>query len=74
MSATKNRIALQFHTMRALWNFAQVIDCKTIEIHSREVKLICDCSNEEIQLALTKYEARILEGTQATAPHFPQKS
>lgn len=49
--------------MRLLWNFGKVINCKNIEINSGDKKLVCDCTEAEIDLAITKYGAKILEGT-----------
>jgi len=62
MSKKQNSISLQFPDMRLLWQFAQTLTSKSIEINTHTNMLICDCSTEEITLATTQYRARILEG------------
>lgn len=57
-----NSIAFQFPDMRLLWNFAQQLTCKSIDINTNTKTLICDCTEAEINLALTQYRATILEG------------
>lgn len=62
MSTKQDSISLQFPDMRLLWQFAQKLACKSIEINTRTFILNCDCSSEEITVATTQYKARILEG------------
>jgi hypothetical protein len=59
---TNNKIALQFPDMYLLWKFAQKLTCRSIEINPPTKTLLCDCSEEEIHVAITAYSAKILEG------------
>lgn len=61
MNAKQKQVYLQFSDMRLLWQFAQQLKGKTIEIHTGTQTLLCDCSAEEIRLALTKYGAKCFE-------------
>jgi hypothetical protein len=58
----KNRISLQFNDAHSLWLFAQQLSSKSLEIMPANRILQCECSESEINLALSKYGARILEG------------
>jgi hypothetical protein len=58
----KNRISLQFNDVQMLWAFAQQLTSKSLEIMPINKVLVCECSESEINLALSKYGARILEG------------
>lgn len=63
MSTQKKGIMLQFPTLSLLWHFAKELQSKNIHINTLERVLICDCSDDEINLALTAFKARIMEGT-----------
>lgn len=63
MVSLQKGIVLQFPDMQLLWQFAQTLACKSIEINTRAYIVICDCTELEINLALTNYRAKILEGS-----------
>lgn len=54
---SKEKIRIQFNNLRQLWEFAQKIKANNIEIRTKDCLLICDCSEEELQL-LEKYNGR----------------
>jgi hypothetical protein len=61
--SNNNRIALQFPDLHLLWKFAQTLTSKSIEIKPPTNVLICDCTKDEINFAVSRYSAKILEGT-----------
>jgi hypothetical protein len=67
MATQKKGVILQFPTLSLLWHFAQELKSKDIHINTWERQLICDCREDEINLALTAFKARILEGTVSRA-------
>jgi hypothetical protein len=67
-----NRIALEFPDMYMLWKFAQKLTCKSIEINPPAKSLICDCTEQEINVAIAQYSAKILEGNFASVKSSSQ--
>ncbi len=63
MSTSQKGIALRFPDMYKLWQYAQKLTSKSFEVNTHTNTLICDCSEKEINLAITVYGAKILEGT-----------
>ena len=54
---SKEKIAIQFSNLHQLWQFAQKIKASNIEIRTRDRLVICDCSEEDLQL-VKKYEGK----------------
>jgi len=48
---SKDKIAIRFQNLYQLWQFAQAIHARSIEIRAKELLLLCDCSEEDLQLA-----------------------
>jgi len=59
MNSKQKQVRLQFFDMRSLWQFAQQLTSKSIEINTTTKTLLCDCSEAEIQLAKTNHGAEI---------------
>ena len=57
---SKSKIKIKFHNIYQLWAYAQIIHANNIEIKASEMVLICDCSDEDLQL-LSKYHGEIIE-------------
>jgi hypothetical protein len=51
-------ITLIFPTLYHLWNFAKEINVYSVEIFVAKKMLVCECTEEQIRLAQTKYAAR----------------
>jgi hypothetical protein len=51
---------LIFPTLYHLWKFAKEIDIHSAEIIASKKMLVCECKEEDIRLAETKYGAREL--------------
>jgi hypothetical protein len=52
---------LQFSKMRLLWRFAYKLNCKSLAINTKDNKLMCECSLEEMNAAVDHYGAKILK-------------
>lgn len=63
MNHSQPIVVLQFHDMHMLWQFAQVLSCKNLEINTQDKILTCNCSEAEIALATSRYSAKILKGS-----------
>jgi hypothetical protein len=60
--STDKMIALQFRDMHTLWRFAKTLTSPSMEINTDTKTMIFNCSTEEVNLAITNYGAKILEG------------
>jgi len=47
---SKQKFTIQFSSLHQLWQFAQKIKANNIEIKTKDCLLICDCSEEDLQL------------------------
>lgn len=57
------KVTLQFKTIDDLWHFKKEIRSQELEINERELSIYCECEEDEIQLAVTKYGATLRERT-----------
>lgn len=57
---SKDKIAIRFDNLYHLWQFAQAIRARSMEIRTKELLLICDCHEEDLQL-VTKFRGTIME-------------
>jgi hypothetical protein len=55
------RVTLKFPTLFLLWSFTQTLQSHSVEINTRERILICDCTEENIEEAVTNFKARIIQ-------------
>ncbi len=55
------KTVLIFPNLHLLWEFAQTIDARSIEIQTATRTLICDCEDADIALAKNKYHAVVKE-------------
>lgn len=54
------KITIAFKSIRQLWNYAQKINARNIEIISADITLICDCSETDLSL-LPEYDGVVIE-------------
>jgi len=57
---SKIKIAIAFKNIHLLWSFAQRIHALNIEINTTDKILICDCSEEDLNL-LPEFEGMVIE-------------
>ena len=55
------RISLKFPTLHLLWSFAQTLESHKLEINTQSIILTCNCSEENINEALLRYKALLVE-------------
>jgi hypothetical protein len=53
----KREVTLQFPTFEALWAFNVTIHSPFFELNPRKKMLFCECTDEQLNLALTRYHA-----------------
>ena len=54
-------VTLQFKTPKDLSNFRKKVEGSTLEINIRELRLLCRCSSEHLNLAITNFRATIVK-------------
>lgn len=53
-------VFFQFPTIRDLWKFRVEVNALMFEINFLRRTLICECSDEDLDLAVSKYSAKII--------------
>lgn len=61
---SKKKLAIRFPNLYMLWQFAQAIQAKSIEIRTADLLLFCDCSEEDLKL-VEKYKGAVMESLEA---------
>lgn len=56
----KSKHIIRFQNLYQLWAYAQVIHALSIEISSSEMLLICDCSEEDLQM-LSEFHGEVID-------------
>ena len=56
-----NKVVLQFRSAQDLWQFKQLIKNQSIEINVKQLRAICFCSTREIEMAIQKFGASLVE-------------
>ena len=59
-----NEIVLIFPDLYQMWAFAQTLTNTTLQINSQHRMLICNCTEEDIALAINKYQAIVKDKIQ----------
>lgn len=58
----KREVTLQFPSFEALWAFNLSIHSPFFEFNPRKKMLYCECTDDQINLALTRYRATRVNG------------
>ena len=53
-------VKLKFLSLKELWKFRLVIDIRVFEMNPGKLTLICQCTDEQIKLAKTYYNAQVI--------------
>jgi hypothetical protein len=56
----KKEVILQFPCLLDLWKFRAAAHIPLFEISASQATLSCQCSEEEVQLAISKYHASVV--------------
>lgn len=59
-STTMNKASLSFPTLQQLWGYMQAINAHFVHINMAKRIMRCDCSEAELQLAVSDYGAKII--------------
>lgn len=57
---SKKQTYIQFENLFQLWQFAQTLNVRSIEIRTGDKLLICECSQKDLQF-LHRYRGKITE-------------
>ena len=55
------RVTLLFKDERDLRRFHAILDSNYIELNARELTLTCECSKEDIELAVKAFDAKLID-------------
>jgi hypothetical protein len=55
-----NQILIQFSSLHLLWQFAQRIQCISMEINTQHKTLLCTCSEQDLEL-LPIYNGKVVK-------------
>jgi hypothetical protein len=64
---SKSKVTIQFTSLTNLWAFRTAIAVNVFEMNMSQISITCECSKEEIGLAVENYKGRVLETEKATA-------
>ena len=57
----KEHVMLQFLSLDDLWAFKFEVDANFFEMNPRLRTIVCDCTKEEIDLAIKKFNAIVVD-------------
>ena len=55
------KVTLVFPNIRALWEFAQATQIRSMEINTATHTLSCECNGTDLEFAREKYHAVVME-------------
>jgi hypothetical protein len=56
------KVTLKFQTAKELWAFKVNTQSDCVQVNTKDLILDCDCSDENIALAISEYNAAVKEG------------
>ncbi|MGN6163706.1 MAG: hypothetical protein ACTHOF_04120 [Flavisolibacter sp.] len=56
----KKRASIQFTSLTKLWEFRMVIKVNVFEINMKDITITCQCTQEDIDLALQQYKGKVV--------------
>jgi hypothetical protein len=61
------KVILIFHTPFQLWQFTQRIDSKCLEVYNNSLRVICEITEKEIEMAKEIFHAELMEYVEPVA-------
>jgi hypothetical protein len=58
---TPTRVSIQFTSLTKLWAFRMAINVNVFEMNLSQLTITCECSKEDIQLALEEYNGSVVQ-------------
>jgi hypothetical protein len=63
----KTNVSIRFTSLTNLWAFRREIDINLFEMNLSKLMITCECSEEEIQLAIEKYNGKLIDAKKENA-------
>jgi hypothetical protein len=57
----KTKVTIKFSSLTNLWAFRMVIDANIFEMNMSQISITCECTEEQVQLAIEKYNGKLIE-------------
>ena len=57
---TWSKVTIKFTSLTNLWSFRSSIAVNVFEMNLSEISITCDCTPDDIQLAVEKFHGRVL--------------
>jgi hypothetical protein len=61
------KVTLVFPTLLELWAFVKAIEGNSVDIRTADNSLTCQCSEDQIKLAIEKFHGRMLRMADQTS-------
>ena len=61
------KVILKFATVSSLWSFRLEIHAQAFEMNFQQLSITCECSKQQIELAVTKYKASVVSSKRENA-------
>lgn len=57
----KTKVTIQFTSLTKLWEFRMAIDANIFEMNMSKIAISCECTKEQIDMALKVYNGKLFE-------------
>ena len=57
----KTKVSIQFSSLTNLWAFRTAIAVNVFEMNMSEISITCECTKEEIELAMEKFKGKLVQ-------------
>ena len=64
---SKSKVIIRFTSLNNLWAFRLDIGANDFAMNLAELTITCECSKEHIELAIGKYNGKVVERVKDTA-------
>ena len=61
------KVILKFATVSSLWSFRLEINAQVFEMNLQQLSITCECSKQQIELAVNKYKASVVSSKRENA-------
>lgn len=63
----KTKVSIQFTSLIKLWEFRMAIDANVFEMNMSQIAITCECTKEQIDMAMEIYNGKLLEAKKEQA-------
>ena len=63
----KSKVTIKFTSLTSLWSFRTTIAVNIYEMNLSEISITCECTKEEVELALQKFKGKLVQMEKQTA-------